>query len=66
MAEKKLTPMRAIRAKCMDCSGGSFHEVRECPCVECPLYSFRSGHRPKKTDSNEEVEEIPTEEDIDE
>lgn len=50
MAEKKLTPMKAIRAKCMDCSGGSFHEVRECPCVECPLYAYRSGHRPPKNE----------------
>ena len=66
MAEKKLTPMKAIRAKCMDCSGGSFHEVRECPCVECPLYAYRSGHRPPKASDSIEDEEILAEDDTDE
>lgn len=44
---RKLTPMRAIRAKCLDCSAGSFNEVRECPVIKCPLHAYRSGHRPK-------------------
>lgn len=51
-----LTPVKAIRAKCMDCSGGSFLEVRECPCVECPLYPYRMGHRPHKNEEPEELE----------
>lgn len=43
----KLTPMRAIRHKCLECSGGSQYEVRECPIEKCPLYAYRFGHRPK-------------------
>lgn len=43
----KLTPIKAIRAKCLDCSGGQFKEVRLCPVQDCPLYEYRSGHRPK-------------------
>lgn len=49
---KVLTPVKAIRAKCIDCSGGDKAEVRECVITECPLYPYRMGKRPKK-----EVEE---------
>lgn len=38
-----MTPLKAIRAKCLDCSGGSAKEVRECPAKDCPLYEYRSG-----------------------
>ena len=42
----KQTPMKAIRAKCLECSGGSAKEVRGCPVEKCPLYAYRFGHRP--------------------
>lgn len=42
----KLTPIKAIRAKCLDCSNGQFKEVRLCPIKNCPLYEYRNGHRP--------------------
>jgi len=41
-----LTPIRAIRAKCLDCSGGSAQEVRLCVIRDCPLYPYRLGKRP--------------------
>lgn len=43
----KLTPIKAIRAKCLDCSCGQFKEVRLCPVKNCPLWEYRNGHRPK-------------------
>lgn len=43
----KLTPMKAIRAKCLECSSGQFKEIRMCPVKTCPLYEYRDGHRPK-------------------
>ncbi len=43
---KKLTPMKAIRAKCLDCSGGNSKEVRFCPIQNCSLYPYRFGKRP--------------------
>ncbi len=43
------TPLRAIRAKCLDCCAGSPQEVRLCPVHDCPLYPFRFGRRPKTT-----------------
>lgn len=43
----KLTPMKAIRKKCLDCCCGSSNEVKQCACIKCPLWIYRSGHRPK-------------------
>ena len=43
----KLTPVRAIRQKCLDCCNGQSAEVRLCTCKTCPLYGCRMGHRPK-------------------
>lgn len=43
-----LTPMKAIRAKCLDCTCGSAQEVTLCPIHDCPLYPYRSGHNPAR------------------
>ena len=39
------TPLKAIRANCLECAD-STHEVKLCPCVECPLHPFRFGKNP--------------------
>ena len=39
------TPVKAIRAKCLDCTDGSPKAVRECE-VPCPLYPFRMNTNP--------------------
>ena len=41
--EKVLIPLQAIRKKCLDCTGDSLEEIRNCPIEECPLYIYRSG-----------------------
>lgn len=43
-----LTPLKAIRAKCLDCMCDQLAEVRQCPCEDCPLYPFRMGHNPNR------------------
>lgn len=43
-----LTPMKAIRAKCLDCSAGSANEVKLCPVTACPLFHYRFGKNPKR------------------
>ncbi len=43
-----LTPLRAIRKKCLDCSAGSRIEVRQCSVLDCPLYLYRMGSNPKR------------------
>ena len=53
---KKLTPMRAIRAKCIECCAGQIPEVRKCEIKNCALWPYRMGHRPKK-DNTEDTEE---------
>ena len=68
---KKLTPIRAIRAKCIECYCGQLKEIRLCPSINCPIYPYRLGHRPKVIGENEanldEDDEIinETDEDVD-
>ena len=45
---KKLTPLRAIRANCLECSGDNQAEVRLCVIPTCPLYPYRMGHNPAR------------------
>lgn len=40
---KYKTPLKAIRAKCIDCCCGSRKEVEACELSKCPLYDFRLG-----------------------
>lgn len=49
---KVMTPMKAIRAKCMDCCAGQYSEVKMCPCTTCPLYDFRLGKNPNRKPRN--------------
>lgn len=42
-----MTPLKAIRAKCLDCCGTSY-EVKMCTATGCPLYVYRDGHNPKR------------------
>lgn len=44
--ETPQTAIKAIRAKCLDCSGGSSAEVKACELTHCPLHKFRLGKNP--------------------
>lgn len=46
--EKHLTPLKAIRQKCIDCACGNKAEVRKCTAENCPLFIFRMGHNPNR------------------
>ncbi len=46
--EKQLTPLKSIKKNCLDCSGYSYAEVRNCVIKDCPLYSFRLGTNPRR------------------
>ena len=43
----KLTPLKAIRKKCLDWCCQQTVEARECTCTKCPLFAYRMGKRPK-------------------
>ena len=45
---KRVTPIKAIRTKCLECCCGQVKEVRECVLKKCALYPYRMGHRPKE------------------
>ena len=48
MSETKITrPLRAIRLKCLDCSGWNPKEVELCEHKSCILYGLRFGKKPK-------------------
>jgi hypothetical protein len=52
------SPIRAIREKCLDCSGGSAAEARKCVAIGCALWPFRMGRNPfyGKSDTAEAAE----------
>lgn len=43
-----LSPLKAIRAKCLDCCCGQMAEVKLCPCEDCALHPYRMGHNPNR------------------
>lgn len=54
------SPTKAIRAKCLDCSGENAAEVRKCVAVTCALWPFRMGKNVffgKLKDTVEDTEE---------
>jgi len=44
---KKITPLKAIKAKCLDCCGYQKKEVKFCSALNCPIWLFRFGRNPK-------------------
>ena len=50
---KPMSPMAAIRARCLDCANTA-QEVRFCAAVECPSWPFRMGMNPWRTPMSEE------------
>lgn len=40
------SPLKAIRAFCLDCCGGNANFVKECASKTCSLKSFRFGKNP--------------------
>lgn len=43
---KKLPPLKAIRAKCIDCCAGQRKEVALCTAKYCDLWPYRMGTDP--------------------
>ena len=48
-----MTPIKSIRAKCLECCCGSYDEIKHCNILKCPLYPYRLEKRPK-------LQETPT------
>ena len=43
---REKNPLKAIRARCLDCCCGNPKEVRKCVSVNCPSWPFRMGVNP--------------------
>jgi hypothetical protein len=41
-----MSPLKAIREKCRDCSCYQLNEIRACEALKCPLWPFRAGRHP--------------------
>ena len=65
-----MSPLKAIRAKCYDCSYFQLNEIRLCEVVNCALWPFRAGKHPWRaearktplTDANSEEQTAPGDE----
>lgn len=47
--ETYLSPLRSIRAYCIQCCGGSQKAPRKCASKNCPLFVFRLGKYPARS-----------------
>jgi hypothetical protein len=48
--QKRLTPIPAMRARCLNCTGNERATVRRCVHTDCQLWPYRMGHRPQEAD----------------
>lgn len=53
MPAERPTRKKAIKEKCLDCSGGIKAEIRRCPAQHCPLWPFRMGTEIRSTGTDE-------------
>lgn len=58
-----LTPIKAIRANCLECVGHQPSLVRECELTDCTLWPYRMGRRPSTVDKRELARGSHTQED---
>lgn len=42
----QISPIKAIRAHCLDCCVGQVSEIAKCEAVNCNLWPFRAGKNP--------------------
>jgi len=61
---KVLRPLKAMRAKCVDCCAGQVKEIRVCPITGCALWPYRMGKRPIAEKRAPKVEGQPLEREV--
>lgn len=55
LGHAKVSPLRALRLKCLDCCNESAQEVRLCTALDCPSWPFRMGRNPWRPPLSAEV-----------
>ena len=58
LGHEKEPILKAIRAKCLDCSGGSRVDVEHCQVTKCRLFPFRMGTNPWRPEVSEATREV--------
>ena len=53
LGHQRMSPLKALRLRCVDCSAGSDAEVRRCTFVHCPAWPFRMGTNPWRAPASE-------------
>jgi hypothetical protein len=54
LGHEPMTPLKVIRARCLDCCAGSAAEVRTCTAVHCPSWPYRMATSPFRAPLGEE------------
>jgi hypothetical protein len=49
LGHEPMSPLAALRARCLDCCAASAHEVKLCAAKRCPAWPFRLGENPWRT-----------------
>ena len=53
-----MSPLKALRLRCIDCCAGSSLEARLCTAVSCPSWPFRMGRNPWRAPVSEERRQL--------
>ena len=54
---KPMSPLKALRLRCLDCCAEQPSEVRRCTAVGCPSWPFRMGNAPWRNPMSEDQRE---------
>ena len=52
---KAMSPLKALRVRCIDCKGGELSGVRRCGHLDCPSWPYRMGTNPWQAPLSPEV-----------
>ena len=55
LGHARVSPLRALRLKCLGCCNDSAQEVSLCTAVDCPSWPFRMGRNPWRPPLSAEV-----------
>ena len=53
-----MSPLKALRLRCIDCYGGCLKSVRCCTATDCPSWPFRMGQSPWRAPASEERRQL--------
>jgi hypothetical protein len=58
LGHNAMSPLKALRLRCIDCCAGSSLEVRLCTAVSCPAWPFRLSRNPWRAPASEERRQL--------